>query len=361
MLRRSSLGALSGRLHTFQPAACLRSYRRISNVAAMPRILGAMLIVVVTLQAVLLVGAGPDKADRVDQSPGFEKPPEGCLDMDDPRIQDTADPRRKKYKIEICCLAPDDPRAASPDDPRRKKYREYAVRVCGPDVRALMIESLKRHSVHHEIAELRFDLLARDGSKQVYNVELRRSQVPNPRAPGALGLEERAHWKFLAVAGETGRAKEERHFSGLEGTELWLAGAERSLFLPAFGTRKKLLPSDLKERLADTDFLFADLIPHEPDNYDYYFREMQGEGAEESYVFSALSRDELGADYPYIGQRIWLRKRDLFVTKIRMFDRANHPWKEMRFEPNSIVVEDSQRRHRTVVTITRRSQEPSKK
>lgn len=283
-------------------------------------------------------------------APGdFERPPEGCLDMDDPRIQDENDPRRKKYKIEICCLAPEDPRAANPDDPRRKKYRDYAVRVCGPDVRALTIESLRRHHLDTERTELDFELLARDGSKQS-------SKANAVRARDRRSVEKLAY-----------------RFDGpgpLEGlTVLSITRPrgvfEQYLYLPAFGAVRRPSSADLKERLADTDYLLADLLAHDPDTFDYYFRRREGSGAEEAYVYSALPREELGADFPYHGYSIWLRARDLFVMKVQMFDRAKRAWKAISFEEpveaapgvlraNLIIVEDLQRRHRTTVRVLHR-------
>lgn len=279
----------------------------------------------------------------------FERPPEGCLDMDDPRIQDENDPRRKKYKIEICCLAPDDPRAANPDDPRRKKYRDYAVRVCGPDVRALTLESLRRHHLDSERTELEFELLARDGSKQ-------RSTARAVRTRDRRSVEKLAY-RFDGADTSGGLA--------ILSITRPRGAFEQYLYLPAFGALRRPAAADLKERLADTDYLLADLLAHDPETFDYYFRRVEGSGADEAYVYSALPREELGAEFPYHGYSIWLRARDLFVVKMQMFDRAKRPWKAIRFEElveaapgvlraNAIVVEDLQRKHRTSVRVLRR-------
>lgn len=288
--------------------------------------------------------------DPADRSLGFDRPPEGCLDMDDPRLGDPDDPRRRKYHIEICCLDPADSRAQNPDDPRRRKYRAYRVHVCGPDVQALTAESLRRHALPREEAEVRVELLGRTGEHQVRTGRLTRTQ--------AGGAEEEMKLEFVSPADVAGVA--------LRSVRSRAAGAEQWLSLPAFGSVRRVGLPELGESFAGTDFLFADLRRLDPEDFDFYFRESEGSGADEMLVFSLLPHDELGPGYPYGALRVWLRRRDLFISKLQMYDRTRHPWREIRFEDvvevapgveraNKIVGMDSRRHHWTIITTTRRS------
>lgn len=80
----------------------------------------------ISLVFAVLIISGPN-LDPKDRDAAFELPPEGCLDMDDPRAKNPDDPRRLKYGVKICCLDPADPRAQKPDEERFKKY---GIQMC---------------------------------------------------------------------------------------------------------------------------------------------------------------------------------------------------------------------------------------
>src|SRR5262249_35356083 len=147
------------------------------------------------------------------------------------------------------------------------------------DVRALTLTSLKRHALAHEVTELSFELLARDGSKQSLQAH---AEIAQEKKHGV-----RSTLSFRGGA--------------LEGVSLASTLSSQEVSFPAFGAPRK--PS-LGDRFADTDYAFADLLPLDPDRFDYYYRETEGTGDDAVYVYSAFPREELGTDYPYRGQRI---------------------------------------------------------
>jgi hypothetical protein len=142
---------------------------------------------------------------------------------------------------------------------------------------------------------------------------------------------------------------------------------EQWLYLPAFKKTRRIGSAELGDRFANTDFSYEDLKRRRVEDYAYTLAAAPEsvDGAECWVIDAAPSSEKAKKESPYGKSQLWLRKDNLFVVKMRHFDKTGRPLKELKAEglvkvqgnawrADKLTMIDVQRNHRTVVIVNAR-------
>lgn len=143
------------------------------------------------------------------------------------------------------------------------------------------------------------------------------------------------------------------------------AGGERhtGVYLPAFGpVIKEGAGAGRASRFLGTDFSVGDLLPEDPQRFDYRRLEDQSIGELAHYVVEALPR---AADPPFARRRHFVRQDNLFIVRTDYFDHQGRLAKtRTRFDlkrvdgdmwrADMLLMADHRLEHRSLVKVLRR-------
>jgi hypothetical protein len=141
---------------------------------------------------------------------------------------------------------------------------------------------------------------------------------------------------------------------------------EQWLYLPAFRKTRRVGKAELGDRFVNSDFYFEDLQAREVEDYAYVILRSEAFGGQDCWVIESVPEaTKVKKESPYGKSHLWLRKDNLFVTRIRHFDRRMRPLKELTLEQlknvsgdvwraDKITVVDIKRKHRTVMLVAER-------
>lgn len=220
-----------------------------------------------------------------------------------------------------------------------------------PDALALMRKSDKLHRVKEERIKLEMVLEPKGGQKKRRFTEQYAFQDPAEKGDKI--------WIRFEAPGDVKGTTLLTHERKDVDDDQWL-------YLPAFKKTRRVGASELGDRFAGTDLFYEDLKRRVVDDYSYTLKGSEKLGGVDHWLIESLPKAaNVKKDSPYGKTNIWLRKDNLFPTKLQHFDRKMKPLKQLiaadlvkvtdtawRFNRSEIV--DIQRNHRTVVRITAR-------
>lgn len=143
------------------------------------------------------------------------------------------------------------------------------------------------------------------------------------------------------------------------------------LFLPAFRRTRRIGKADLGDRFVGSDIYFEDLKRRYVADYNYKILGSEKIDGQDCFIIESLPKaDKVKKQSPYGKSIIWLRKDILLGIKMRHFDRKLKPLKEVHatelkrvkgksWRPNRVEIVDIQRKHRTVIVVSKRQIDPS--
>lgn len=190
----------------------------------------------------------------------------------------------------------------------------------------------------------------------------------------AKGQPERVRTLVMATAQEAAGDKQWLRFDtpgDVKGTQLLTlespdGSVEQWLYLPAFKKTRRVGAAELGDRFANTDFSYEDLKRRRVDDYSYVATGSQNIDGADCWVIDATPASERAKkESSYSKSTIFLRKDNLYPVKMRHFDRAGKPFKELKAESlvkaqgdawraDKLTMVDVQANHRTVVTVNAR-------
>lgn len=218
-----------------------------------------------------------------------------------------------------------------------------------PEPLALMQKADARHRLPEERARTRMILKAADGSERVRTLDIATTQGE---------AEDKARLRFVTPADVKGTTF--LAVSNVSGdTEQWL-------YLPAFKKTRRIGSADLSERFVGSDLLFDDLRRHRIEDYGYKLLGSEVVGGADCWVIEGTPvAARVVAESPYGKSVFFLRKDILLAVRVRFFDRALKPMKELQadglkqvrgdaWRADRVTIVDVQRKHSTTLVVDER-------
>lgn len=142
---------------------------------------------------------------------------------------------------------------------------------------------------------------------------------------------------------------------------------EQWLYLPSFRKTRRVGGAELGERFVGSDLFFEDLKQRPVDDFTYkLLRSENLKGADCHVIEGVPASEAVAKESPYGKTQLWLKKDNLTIQRLRVFDRELKPMKEFEFanfknvkgeawSADLLTVVDVRRKHRTVITIDDRT------
>jgi Outer membrane lipoprotein-sorting protein len=146
---------------------------------------------------------------------------------------------------------------------------------------------------------------------------------------------------------------------------------EQWLYLPSFRKTRRVGGAELGERFVSSDLFFEDLKQRDVDDFKYKLLRSESLKGVDCHVIEGVpASDAVAKESPYGKTQLWLRKDNLTVQRLRVFDHELKPMKEFEFanfknvkgeawSADLLTVVDVRRKHRTVISIDERTTPPS--
>ncbi len=114
---------------------------------------------------------------------------------------------------------------------------------------------------------------------------------------------------------------------------------EQVLYMPALEQLRKISGSGQKGYFMGSDFAYEDLLPENPERYEYK-RGLNDylEGAECYTITAKPVDDSIGSNTGYAKRDIWISQEDYTILKIDFFTTENQLLKTLRFTQFKMVV-----------------------
>ncbi len=225
-----------------------------------------------------------------------------------------------------------------------------AVWAAEPDARDIMLRSDKVHRVPYERLRSQMVLQDKNGDPRERSLE---TWSTNDDRVG-----DKTRIRFLSPADVRG--------TGLLSVEVPGADEEQWLYLPAFKKTRRLGQSELSDRFVGTDLTYEDLKRRQVDDYQHKLIAVEPLDGHDCWVIESVPvAPSVVKETAYGKTQQWVRQDNLFVIRLRFFDKKLEPLKQIdlarlvavtktAWRADQLTVVDLKRKHRTVVTVQER-------
>jgi hypothetical protein len=244
-----------------------------------------------------------------------------------------------------------------------RRLATYAVMVClslagtavaaaTPDAAKLMKDSDARHRILTESGAVTMVLQVSSGEQRKRSYRLYWNQDDKTG--------DKVLIRFLAPAEIKGTALLTVEDKASGDDQQWI-------YLPGFKKTRQVGTAELGDRFVNSDLFFEDLKHRYAEDYEHKLTGSEPIDGQDCWVIESVPvKPKVKQETPYAKAVRWLRKDNLFIVKVRAFDKNGSAWKEVIFGDLRVAVGnawradrmtfvDVQRKSRTVLLFSERS------